>query len=224
VFLLEVSNLPTLIFLYLLPWSSRDCSPEYIHTAVGPPRRVLRPLVPPRRRCAHGRVHHVALNAPESFPKSLEPCRGRSPHLRQDLAARSSGAAAHRTGHPDRAGRWISDVHSRSGGQDLIRSDLTSTIQCKPSRPNPLPSPALYHWPRSVRLPRPRPLSALAHWSVHARARICSARSNLGHCLQIRWLRIPHTPSRGSFAKETLSSRVIEPAVLRLYAQAPEHL
>jgi hypothetical protein len=111
--------------------------------AIGPPHRVLRPLVPPRRRCAHGHVRHVALNAPESFPMSLEPCRGCSPRLRRDLAARSSTAAALRTDQPDRTGRWISDVHPRSDGQDLIRIDLTSTVRYKASRPDPLPSPAL---------------------------------------------------------------------------------
>jgi hypothetical protein len=49
-------------------------------------------------------------------------------------------------------------------------------------------------------------------------ARVCLARYDLGHCSQIRWLRIRRTTSRVIFAKETLGSRVIEPVVLRLYA------
>jgi hypothetical protein len=48
----EQSPMP--LFLHLLPSSSRDCSPEQVCTAVGPLRRILRPLVPPRERCAHG--------------------------------------------------------------------------------------------------------------------------------------------------------------------------
>jgi hypothetical protein len=97
-FPLKVSNLPTPLFPCLLPWSSRDCSPELIHTAVSPPHRGLRPLVPLRQRDAHDRVCQTALNAPELFPKPLEPRRGQSPRLRRALAAGPSGATAFRSG------------------------------------------------------------------------------------------------------------------------------
>jgi hypothetical protein len=53
-FPLEVSNLPVPLFLHLLPWFSRDCSPEQVRAAVGPLRCGLRPLVPLRRCHAHG--------------------------------------------------------------------------------------------------------------------------------------------------------------------------
>jgi hypothetical protein len=79
---------PRAPIFYLLPWSSRDCSPKQIRAAVGPSRCVLRPLVPPRWRCAHGCVRQIAVNAPEPFPKYLEPWRGRSPRLRRDPAVR----------------------------------------------------------------------------------------------------------------------------------------
>jgi hypothetical protein len=39
VFPLKVSNLRVSLFPCLLPWSSRDCSPELISAAVSPPRR-----------------------------------------------------------------------------------------------------------------------------------------------------------------------------------------
>jgi hypothetical protein len=129
----------------------------------------------PRQRCAHSRVRNVALNAPESFPKSLEPCRGRSPRLRRDLAARSSGAAALKTGRPNHAGRWISDIQPRSGGQELIRTDLTSTVRCKSIRPDPLPSPALCAGPGPLDLPpvagTPSPPVSARRASARARLR-----------------------------------------------------
>jgi hypothetical protein len=74
--LLEVSNLPGPLIWSSLPWLARDCSPELLRAVVRPPRRVQRPLVLPRRRDAHGRVHQTALNAPELAPKPLEPRRG----------------------------------------------------------------------------------------------------------------------------------------------------
>jgi hypothetical protein len=48
----------------------------------------------PRQRDAHGRVRRVALNAPDPFPKPLEPRRGRPPRLRRALTAGPSGATA----------------------------------------------------------------------------------------------------------------------------------
>jgi hypothetical protein len=52
----------------------------------------------------------------EFFPKYLKPCRGCSHRLQRDPAVRSSGTAAPRTRHPDHSGRWILDIHPRSGG------------------------------------------------------------------------------------------------------------
>jgi hypothetical protein len=73
---LKVSNPPVpLIWLFLL-CCSRDCSSELSCAAVGPPRRVQRPLVLPRRREGHGRVRQTALNVPELAPMPLEPRRG----------------------------------------------------------------------------------------------------------------------------------------------------
>jgi hypothetical protein len=98
VFPLKVINLPVPLVPYLLPWSSRNCSLELIRAAVSPPRCGLRPLVPLRQRDAHDRVHQTALNAPELFPKPLEPCRGQSPHLQRAFAVGPSGATTFRSG------------------------------------------------------------------------------------------------------------------------------
>jgi hypothetical protein len=59
-----------------------------------PFRRGLCPLVLPRRCDTHGHVCRVALNAPEPFPKPLEPRRGRPPRLRRALAAGPSDTTA----------------------------------------------------------------------------------------------------------------------------------
>ena len=91
---LEVSNLLAPLIWPLLPWLARDCLPELPHAAVSPPHRVLRPLVLPRRRDAHGRVRQTALNAPELAPKPLEPRHGQPPRLRRALTAGPSGATA----------------------------------------------------------------------------------------------------------------------------------
>jgi hypothetical protein len=108
---------------------------------VGPSCRVLCPRVLPRWHCAHGRARQIALIELEPFPKPLGPCCGRSLRLRQGPAARSSGAIAPRTHHPDRAGRRISDVHPRSGGLGLIKTDPIATVRCESNCSAPLPSP-----------------------------------------------------------------------------------
>jgi hypothetical protein len=77
----------------------RNSSPELIRAAVIPPRRVLHPLVPLCRFCAHGRVHQITLSALEIFPKPLESRCGQSPRIRRDFAAGSSGATAPVSGH-----------------------------------------------------------------------------------------------------------------------------
>jgi hypothetical protein len=91
-FALEVSILPMPLFRQVSSLRPRNCSPEL----VVPPRnlfyRGLRSLARSCRFCAHGRVRRVALNVSGPFPKPPEPCRGRSTHLRQTLAAGPSGA------------------------------------------------------------------------------------------------------------------------------------
>jgi hypothetical protein len=159
------------------------------------------PPVPPHRRCAHDHVRHVTVNAPESFPKFVEPCHGRSPRLWRDLAVRSSSAAAPKTGHPDRAGQWISDVHPRSGDQDLIRTDLTSTVRSKPSRPDPLPCLALCRWARLVTLPTSSVTDTTGPpVSPHPSTRALVRGSNLSRSSVIERSRLSDTPSRGGFA------------------------
>jgi hypothetical protein len=96
-FALEVSNLPAPLIRSLLPFCPHDCSPELIRAAVSPPRRVQCPLVLPRQHDTHGRVHQTALNAPELFPKPLEPRRGQSPRLGRALATGPSDATAFRS-------------------------------------------------------------------------------------------------------------------------------
>jgi hypothetical protein len=118
------------------------------------------------------------------------------------------------------AGRWISGVHQRSDGPDLIRTELTSTVWCKISRPDPLPSPSLCRWAWSVS-------STPGRWHSEPTCQpsLCAmpARSSTDVISAVprrsdSW---PRTPSCGSFAKEILSSRVIEPTVLRFYTHAP---
>jgi hypothetical protein len=89
---LKVSNPLAPLIWSLLLCCSRDCSPELSRTAVSPPRRVQRLLVPPCRRDVHGRVRQTALIAPELNPKPLEPRRDQPPRLRRALAAGPSGA------------------------------------------------------------------------------------------------------------------------------------
>jgi hypothetical protein len=96
---LEVSNLPMPLFRQVSPQCPSNSSPELIRAAVSPLCRVLRPLVPPCRFCAHGRVPQIALSALELFPKPLEPCLGQSPRLRRDFATGSSGSTTPASGH-----------------------------------------------------------------------------------------------------------------------------
>jgi hypothetical protein len=103
-----------------------NSSPELIRAAVSPPRRVLRPLVPPCRFCAHGRVRQIALSALELFPKPLESRPGQSPCLQRDFVVGSSGATAPAFGHqpldlgrPSEIGRFKLN-QSRSNLNHLI--------------------------------------------------------------------------------------------------------
>jgi hypothetical protein len=90
----------------------------------------------PRRRDAHGCVHHVALNMPNHFPKTLDPRRGCSPRLREpsprDRAAPPRSCPA--------TGCWILGVHPRFGGLDLIRADMISALRSRSGR-SPLSPP-----------------------------------------------------------------------------------
>jgi hypothetical protein len=83
-----VSNLTVPLIWPLPPWLTRDCSPELPCTAVSPPRRVQRPLVLPRRRDAHGRVHQTALRAcvrPQPLDSVVHPRSGGLDLTRADL-------------------------------------------------------------------------------------------------------------------------------------------
>jgi hypothetical protein len=75
----------------------------------------------------HPECARVLLQSPRALSWSCS-------RLRRDLAAGTSGAAALRIGRPDRAGRWIPDVHPRSGGLGLIRTDLISAARCRSGR------------------------------------------------------------------------------------------
>jgi hypothetical protein len=88
------------------------------------------------------------------------------PRLWQDLIAEMSGDAALKTSRPDLADHWIPDVHPRSGGLGLIRTDLISAAHRRSScldlpSPTPLPlGPVRQSYLRSL-TPRVH-LSALA--------------------------------------------------------------
>jgi hypothetical protein len=91
---LEVRNLPAPLISCVLPYCSRDCSPEQSSAAASPSFHASRPLVPPRRREGHGRVCQTPLIVPRLVPEPLVPCRGWSPYLQRASAARPSGATA----------------------------------------------------------------------------------------------------------------------------------
>jgi hypothetical protein len=134
-----VSNLPAPLIRQLLPFCPCDCSLELIHAAVSPPCRVQRPLVLSRQRDADGRVRQTALNAPELFPKPLEPRYGRSPRLRRALAAGPSSATAFRFGpQPLDLGR-PSEIGWFRFHQ--CGSDRSPPIWIRPLSPSPSPAP-----------------------------------------------------------------------------------
>jgi hypothetical protein len=138
---------------FLIGVYSRRCSP---------PRRVLRPRVPPCRFCAHGQVRQIALSALELIPKPLEPSRGQSPHLRRDFTAGSSGATVPASGHQPLDLGHMSEIgrfrlnQSRSKLSPLIQIRLFSSLPLTrapaagPDRSAPLrfagtPSPHVSH-------------------------------------------------------------------------------
>jgi hypothetical protein len=120
-----------------------NSSPELIHAAVSPPRRVPRYLVPMRQRGTHGRVFHVALNTHDPLPKPLEPHRGR-PLVSGETSPQGQAAPP----RPCPAiGCWISSVRPRSGSLDLIRADLISTLRSRSDRSPLSPSPMWQNLP-----------------------------------------------------------------------------
>jgi hypothetical protein len=88
------------------------------------PSPVLCPRLSPP---CHPECARVLPRSPRAFPWSC-------PRLRRDLAAGTSSAAALKNGRLDLTGRWIPDVHSRSGGLGLIRTDLISAARCRSGR------------------------------------------------------------------------------------------
>jgi hypothetical protein len=165
-----------------------------------------------RRRVAHGRVRHVALKAPEPFPETLEPRLGRPPRLRQDLIARPSGATVPMPGHRlldlGRSSEiWRFEFNQR-------RPNLNRPMQILQVSPAPLtraptagPNLSALSWIADAPSP---PISAHC---VPATAR-STARSNLGRLLGIVRSKVPDTPSRGNFVKETHSLFGINPPFL----------
>jgi hypothetical protein len=109
------------------------------------------------------------------LPQSLRPLSWLCPCLQRDLAVETSGAAAIRTGRPNRVGRWISDVHSRSGGLGLIRADLILVVCCRSSRSDfpltcaPAAGPGLSAYLRSL-TPQAHLSALIARRRVHVLA------------------------------------------------------
>jgi hypothetical protein len=115
----------------------------------------------------------------------------------------------------------IQSAQLQSDGPILIRPDLIPTSRSGSDRSPLSPSPAPCDWDRPVRTPRPgadAPGLLVSH-VPHLCARVRLVRSNPGRCSLIRWPRTPRTSSRVILAKETLSFRVIEPIILKLYVQ-----
>jgi hypothetical protein len=134
------------LFHQVSPQCPHNSSPELIRAAVSPPRRVMRPLVPSCRFCAHGRVRQITLSALELFPKPLEPRHGQSPRLRRDFVARSSGATAPTSGHQPLDLGHPSEI----GRVRLIRADLTSALDPDPTVLLSPPHTRPCHWARPV--------------------------------------------------------------------------
>jgi hypothetical protein len=146
-------------------------------------------------------------------PATVPPCpRGAPPWLAREVEVPRRTSCSP---NPNRTARFqLSQIKSQSPDLDLttlLSLSLTLALQ--------LGSAGQVVSPQAINSPGP-----LVNPHSCSCASVRSARSNLGRCSQIRWPRIPRTPSRVIFAKETLSSRVIEPAVLRLYAKAPKLL
>jgi hypothetical protein len=154
-FPLEVSNPPVPLFPRLLPCPSSDCSPEQVSPVVGPLRRGLRPLVPLCRCHAHDRVRRATPNPLVPFPTSHGP---NAPSSLVNLHCGSERRHRWRSWNPDRACRWISGVHPRSGGLGLTRIDLISVVRfgsgCLSARPRSLSAAG----PTDQSASRPRPL------------------------------------------------------------------
>jgi hypothetical protein len=156
----------------------------------------------PCQRGTHGRVRHVALNAPEPFPKPLEPRRGHPPRLWRDFAEGSGSATAPMTG------RWPLDLRRPSkiwrSGFNQSRSNLNRLIQIQ-SFPTLSLTRAPAAGPGLSALPwfadTPSPLVRARRTPAPARS---TARSNLGRPLGIVRSRVPDTHSCGNFVKETL--------------------
>jgi hypothetical protein len=95
-----------------------------------------------RRRDAHGRARRVALNAPDPFPKTLEPRRDRPPRLRRALAVGPSSATALMSGPRMLDLGRPSEIWRFRFNQS--RSDLSPPIQIQsfPTLPLSLAPPA----------------------------------------------------------------------------------
>jgi hypothetical protein len=141
-FALEARNLPVPLIRPLLPFGPCNSSPELIRIVVSPPRRVTRSLVLLCQRGAHGRVRQIALSALELYTPNPYSLAVVVPLVSGEPSPRDRAALPHPR---PTASRWISGVHPRSGGLDLIRVDLISALRsrsdCSPLSPSPVPLP-----------------------------------------------------------------------------------
>jgi hypothetical protein len=172
-FALVVSNLPMPLIRLLLFLCLCNSSPELIRTAVSPPRRVPRSLVPLRRRGTHGRVCHVALNTPDPLPRPLEPRHGRPPRLRRDFAVGSGGATAPVFGYRLLDLGRPSEIWQSRFNQS--RPNLSPPIQIRPFPSPPHPRPVA-----GPSLSAPRWFADTPSPPVSARCTPASARASAG--------------------------------------------
>jgi hypothetical protein len=148
---------------------------------------------PHRRWAIPPRSAPFGAPAPALCPQLSPPCRPKCarvfsqspsalswlcPRLRRDLTVETSGAATLKTDRPDHAGRWIPDVHPRSGGLGLIRTDLILTARCRSGRSDlpltraPATRLGLLVLPQAANAPSP-PINARRAPAPARRARIC---------------------------------------------------
>jgi hypothetical protein len=125
------------------------------------------------------------------------------------------GIGRHRRGQPSnptRARHQIPDVHPRSNGLTSSKPDLILPVRFRSGRSDPPLTRTVQLGPASQSASSSRLLTPLTHLSARARAH--SLTSNRGRSSAVGWMRLTRTPSRGSFAKETLGFLRINPSSL----------
>jgi hypothetical protein len=115
--------------------------------------------------------------------------------------------------NPTRARHQILDIHPRSDDLTSSKPDQIMPVRFRSGRSNPPPHPHPTVGPgRSVRLVPQAADSPSPPLIPRSRAR--SLKSNHGRSSAMGWMRLTRTPSRGSFAKETLGFLKINPPSL----------